>query len=393
MINQNPRSFYVLVVAAGLGARFGGSIPKQFTYVHGKTVLRHAVEKFINIPGLKEISIVIDPDWKDKAEEALSCLPITSYPQGGNTRKESVFNGLSSFSNILDDDIILIHDAARPCVAAGDIQYLLTALDDHEGATLCAVMPDTLRRSSDLLTQEDIIRENLYSIQTPQAFRYGVIRKAHENAPDGQDFTDDTALLMAAGHSVKLVPGSRANIKLTTKEDLPMIEALLRPATTQTRTGTGFDVHVLEENPARPLMICGVNIPSNLTLTGHSDADVGLHALTDALLGAISEGDIGDHFPPSDNTYKDMDSALFLQKAVKLMQDKGAILVNTDITIICEAPKIGPHKAAMKARMAEILGVDEARVNIKATTTEKLGFTGRGEGIAAQAVVSVEFPA
>lgn len=393
MSNQNPRFLYVVIVAAGSGARFGGGVPKQFLPLHGKAVLRHSVEKFVDIPGVKGIAVVTDAAWKEEAAKALSGLPVTSYPQGGKTRKESVFNGLNSFPDIKDDDIILIHDAARPCVSRHDILALIGAMADQDGATLCAAMPDTIRRSPDLRQQDDIPRENLYAIQTPQAFRYAAIMTAHKNAPAGQDFTDDTALLIAGGHNVKLVPGSRANMKLTTPEDLPMIEALLRPAPLQTRTGTGFDVHALEENPERKLMLCGVEIPSPLALAGHSDADVGLHALTDALLGAIGAGDIGDHFPPSDDTYKDMDSAVFLQKAVQMMKAEGAALVNADITLICEAPKIGPHKVAMKARVAALLGIAEGRVNIKATTTERLGFTGRGEGIAAQAAVSVEFPA
>ncbi|MCD8566441.1 MAG: 2-C-methyl-D-erythritol 4-phosphate cytidylyltransferase [Alphaproteobacteria bacterium] len=370
MINQNPRSFYVLIVAAGLGARFGSTLPKQFTPVHGKTILRHAVEKFVDIPGISGISIVIDRAWEESAKEALSGLPVTHYTQGGDTRNNSVFNGLKEIPNISDDDIILIHDAARPCVSPADIQNLLNAMGEYDAATLCAPIPDTLRRSSDLLTQEDISRDDLYAIQTPQAFRYETILNAHKNAQSNKTYTDDTALLLLSGIPVKLVPGSRSNIKLTTPEDLPMIEALLPPQPPQTRIGTGFDVHVLEENPTRKLMICGVEIPSNLALTGHSDADVGLHALTDALLGAIGEGDIGDHFPPSDNAYKNMDSAVFLEKSVQLMKGKGGKLINADITLICEAPKIGPHKSAMKTRVAEILNADETRINIKATTTE-----------------------
>jgi 2-C-methyl-D-erythritol 4-phosphate cytidylyltransferase/2-C-methyl-D-erythritol 2,4-cyclodiphosphate synthase len=392
MINQNPRSFYVLVVAAGLGARFGGDIPKQFARVHGKTILRHSVEKFTVLPGLKGLSVVIDPAWEAEARAALAGLPVTSYTQGGKTRKESVYNGLSSFSDISDNEVILIHDAARPCVLSADIEALLKTMADYDAATLCALISDTLRRSPDLLTQKDVSRETLFAVQTPQAFRYGSLLEAHRAAPGNQPYTDDTALFLERGIPVKLVPGSRSNIKLTTPEDLPMIEALLRPPTLQTRTGTGFDVHALEENPSRKLMLCGVEIPSSLALTGHSDADVGLHALTDALLGAIGEGDIGDHFPPSNAAYKDMDSAVFLEKAMQMARDKGGRFINADITLICEEPKIGPHKTAMRTRVAEILGVPESAVNIKATTTEKLGFTGRGEGIAAQAAVSIELP-
>lgn len=379
MINQNPRPFYVLIVAGGSGARFGGDIPKQFLKVHGKSVLRHSIDKFLSLPGFQGMKVVMNP-----AFEAPESIPTIN---AGKDRKQSVYNGLKIFSNLNSEDIILIHDAARPCVSPDDILKLLDAMDDFEAATLCASVPDTLRRSN----QDTVSRDDLYAIQTPQAFRYGTILKAHETALPDKEYTDDTALVIEAGIPVKLVTGSRANIKLTTTEDLPMIEALLhKPG--RTTIGTGFDVHVLEENPDRPLMLCGVKIPSSLALTGHSDADVGLHALTDALLGAIGMGDIGDHFPPSNPAFKDMDSALFLQKAADMMCDKGGHIVNADITLICEEPKIGPHKDAMRARIADILGVANSLINIKATTTEKLGFTGRGEGIAAQAVVSVVLP-
>lgn len=376
MINQNPLSFYVLIVAGGTGSRFGGDVPKQFLPVHGKPLIQYSIEAFQSVPGFAGMCVVADS----------ALVPAgTPCAAPGKDRKESVLNGLKYFSNLKEEDIILIHDAARPCILLNDINKLIKTLKVKKSASLVSPLSDTIRRENG----ENVSRDGLYAMLTPQGFRYGDILKAHENADPAKTYTDDVALALEAGIEVAFIPGSRSNIKLTTPEDLSMIETLLRPAAPQTLVGTGFDVHALENNPARPLMLCGIEIPSNLALTGHSDADVGLHALTDALLGAIGMGDIGDHFPPSNPAFKDMDSALFLQKAVSLAHNKGAQIINADITLICEEPKIGPHKVAMKARVAELLGLPSERVNIKATTTEQLGFTGRREGIAAQAAVSV----
>ena len=350
MINQNPLSFYVLIVAGGTGSRFGGNVPKQFLPVHGKPLIEYSIAAFRAVPGFAGMCVVADPDF---APPGIPCAAP------GKDRKESVFNGLKYFSNLNSEDIILIHDAARPCILSSDINNLINFLKVKKSASLTSPLSDTIRRENG----ESVSRDGLHAMLTPQGFRYGDILKAHENADPAKTYTDDVALALEAGIEVAFVPGSRSNIKLTTPEDLSMIETLLRPATSQTLVGTGFDVHALEENPARPLMLCGIEIHSPLALAGHSDADVGLHALTDAILGAIGAGDIGDHFPPSNAAFKDMDSAIFLQKSVALARDMGAQIINADITLICEEPKIGPYKAAMKARVAELLGIAPGRVN------------------------------
>ncbi|HET8995088.1 MAG TPA: 2-C-methyl-D-erythritol 2,4-cyclodiphosphate synthase, partial [Acetobacteraceae bacterium] len=284
-------------------------------------------------------------------------------------------------------DIVLVHDAARPCIPPGTVPALLAALEQAAGAIPGLPVADTLKRVGRGVIMETVPRDGLYRAQTPQAFRFPVLLAAHRAGIAGA--TDDASLLEAAGETVAIVPGSEDNIKLTYPEDLARLERIMAP-TLIPRVGTGFDVHVLE--PGRKLMLCGVEVPHDQGLAGHSDADVGIHALCDAIYGALAEGDIGRHFPPSQAAWKDADSARFLRHAAERIAARGGMLANADVTLICERPKIAPHAAAMMARLAALLGVDPGRVSVKATTTERLGFTGRGEGIAAQAIATILLP-
>ena len=388
---ENLPDFHVLIVAAGSGARFGGNIPKQYIQIHRKTVLEHAITPFLNMPSCQSVNVVINPNDANQYHDAVKNLEISEYIEGSNERNLSVYNGLKNLSNLKNKDIILIHDAARPCVHPTDIAKLLTAMQNTPAATLATPVSSTLRKEDDEHNlQNQVNRENLWALQTPQAFIYGDIIRAHENN-NLHNITDDTALVSALGIAVKRVEGSPSNIKITHPSDLDMAEQLLKPHI-QTRTGMGFDVHAFDTDTRGPARLCGVDVPHDHKLKGHSDADVGLHTITDAILGAIGEGDIGRHFPPSDNTFKNMDSAIFLEKTMDMLRDKNATLTNIDLTIICEAPKIGPHAQIMAQRVAEICEIAPDQINIKATTTEKLGFTGRGEGIAAQAIATVEIP-
>lgn len=386
------RDFHVLIAAAGSGARFGTSKqPKQYTLLSGKPLIRHSIETFLSLPGCKSVRVIINPDHADLYQNSVNDLNLPPPLHGGNERNESVFKALKSSSEIKDEELILIHDAARPCVKAEDIARLLASFDHAKAASLATPIAATLRRNKETQAGEIVDRTNLSALQTPQAFYKGDLLKAHENAPAGQAATDDTMLISAIGIPVELVPGSPENIKITYPEDLIMAEKLLNAARV-TLTGMGFDVHAFDTDKPGPVRLCGIDIEHAHKLKGHSDADVGLHALTDAIYGAIGEGDIGRHFPPSNNDFKDMDSAIFLKHAVELAQAKGAKLLSADLTLICERPKITPHAEAMRTRVAEITGMNPKRINIKATTTEQLGFTGRSEGIAAQAIISVSIP-
>lgn len=383
--------FSLIIVAAGSGTRLGHEIPKQYLPLGNMTVLRHTLNAFKAVDGLKAICVVTNPAHKDLLKESIFGLDGIIITHGGSTRQQSVHNGLKAL-NLNREDIVLVHDAARPFVQKADIQTLLDTLQTHDAATLACPVADTLSYANENGFAENYVsRENLWAVQTPQGFRAGLLNNAHEQAEENKVYTDDTALVAALGTPIKYVASSRKNFKITRKEDMELAQHLLP---TETHIGTGFDVHAFDENSldVKVVRLCGVDVPYDRKLKGHSDADVGLHALTDAILGAIGEGDIGLHFPPSNNDFKDMDSARFLEHAIKLMNDKHGFLVNADITLICERPKIGEHRDAMVKRIAEIMGVAERRVNIKATTTEKLGFTGRKEGIAAQAAVSIQLP-
>ena len=379
---QQPKIAAVLL-AAGTGTRFGGEVAKQYRALGGRTVLRHAAESLAGA--------VIQPVGDAAAiEVALAGLPHREPVPGGATRQASVRAGLEALAEEAPD-IVLIHDGARPFVPAGTLAALLALLETHDGAIPALPVTDTLKRAADGRIAATVPREDLFRAQTPQAFRFATILALHRSAAPGA--TDDASLLEAAGLSVGLAPGDERNIKITVPEDLDRMERLLRETETrktETRTGTGFDVHAFAA--ARPLVLCGVTIPHDQGLAGHSDADVGIHALCDAIYGALAEGDIGRHFPPSDAEWKDADSARFLRHAAGRIAARGGRLVNADVTLICEHPKIGPHAATMQARLADLLGTEPARISVKATTTERLGFTGRGEGIAAQAAVAIELP-
>jgi 2-C-methyl-D-erythritol 4-phosphate cytidylyltransferase/2-C-methyl-D-erythritol 2,4-cyclodiphosphate synthase len=320
-----------------------------------------------------------------QSAEGLKILPPV---HGGAARQESVRNGLESLTEMRPDNV-LIHDAARPFVTADVIDGVISALDRHPGAIPAVPVIDTLKRGSERIIGGTVERAGLWRAQTPQGFRFDAILDAHRKLSDKQ-LTDDAALLEAQGLKVELVPGAEGNFKITTMEDFERAKRLLSSGQVFC-TGNGFDVHKFMAGDH--VTICGVRVPHTQKLEGHSDADVGLHAITDAVLGTIGAGDIGMHFPPTDARWKGADSAAFLSHAASLVRARGGNVVHVDVTIICERPKVGPHREAMVRRVAEILGLDPQRVSVKATTTEGLGFTGRREGIAAQATATVALPA
>ncbi len=371
-----------LLVAAGTGQRFGDPVPKQFLPLVGRAVIRHAAEALNRHATL--LQPVGDPIAIGAALDGLAHLPAVA---GGATRQDSVRIGLEALAPHAPD-VVLVHDAARPVIPPGTVEALLVALGSHDAAIPAAAVTDTLKRGRGGRIDVTVSREGLFRAQTPQAFRFTTLLDLHRTM--GQGLTDDAGLFEGAGLPVALVAGSEDNVKLTYPEDLRRLERAM-VATLLPRVGTGFDVHALEAG--RKLMLCGIEVPDELGLAGHSDADVGIHALCDALYGALAEGDIGRHFPPSEASWKDADSARFLVHAAGRVAARGGVIANVDLTLICERPKITPHAPAMRARIAALLGIELDRVSVKATTTERLGFTGRGEGIAAQAAVMVLVPA
>jgi len=387
----------VLIVAAGRGLRAGGGVPKQYRPLAGIPVLRRTIEAFRAHPTVDRIVTVIGPeDGADYAAATADLDPPPTAAIGGSTRQESVFNGLIALEKCESGppDLVLIHDAARPFAPAALIDRVIAAAQAHGAALPALAIPDTIKRArrdpdATLAIEETVPRDALYGAQTPQGFRFTDILAAHRLGRSAQA-TDDAALFEAMGERVVLVEGAWETQKLTTAEDFRRAERFLAGAE-ETRVGTGFDVHRFEAGRDF-VTLCGVRVPHDQGLKGHSDADVGLHALTDAILGALALGDIGEHFPPSDPQWRGADSAAFLRRAVDLAAAAGGRITHLDVTLICERPKLGPHRAAMRARIAEIAGISEARVSVKATTTERLGFAGRGEGIAAQAVATVAAP-
>lgn len=383
----------VVIVAAGRGLRAGGEIPKQFRTIAGKSVLKWCVECFL-LPEIRRIVIAANMADRDQYLEALG--PIAQHVEliaGGDSRQASVLSGLRSLAAD-PPDFVLIHDGARAFVSADVIRRTIAAVTDKQGALPSLAVSDTLRRAgADGLAVETVARDGLFSAQTPQGFPYPPILNAHVKANEAgiTSFTDDVAVAEWAGLPSRIVEGSPDNIKLTWPKDFDMAEARLRGAAfPDVRTGNGYDVHSFE--PGAAVWLCGVEIPHEMKLSGHSDADVGLHALTDALLATCSAGDIGTHFPPSDPQWKGASSRIFVEHAAKIVRESGGRIANVDVTLICEAPKVGPHREVMVAAMADMLGIDAGRVSVKATTNEKLGFVGRKEGIAAIATASVIFP-
>ena len=371
-----------LVVAAGRGRRFGGELPKQYLALCGRPIIRRAVQCFLAHAHVDQVLAVIHPDDRAHFDRATEGLDLLEPVAGGDSRQESVRLGLESLAGSAPDHV-LIHDAARPFVNGAMISRVLDSLQTAPGAIPALPVSDTLKRERDGLVTGTVERQGLWRAQTPQGFRYADIARAHAEYA-GAALTDDAAVAEAAGIDVKIVPGAEDNLKVTTADDLARARRMIGG---ETRTGFGFDAHRF--GPGDQVMVCGVSIPHSAGLAGHSDADAGLHALTDALLGAIGAGDIGLHFPPTDAVWKDAPSDIFLRKAADLIAGGGGAIANVDVTIVCEAPRIGPHRDAMIRRIAEILGLDAGSVSVKGTTTDGLGFTGRGEGIAAQAVATV----
>lgn len=373
-----------LIVAGGSGARFGAPLPKQFAPLAGQSVLRRAVTAFTASPRIGHVQVVAAADHLPRSAAELAGLGLPPPVAGGASRQESVRHGLDALAAD-PPDLVLIHDAARPLLPEAVLDRVLAALADHDGAIPALPVVDTLKRGADGLVTGQVPRDGLWRVQTPQGFRFAAIHAAH-HAAIGLDLTDDAAVADRAGLRVALVAGDESLAKITLPEDLARAERLLA-AGLLPQVGTGFDVHRF--CPGNQVMLCGVPVPHDHGLEGHSDADVALHALTDALLGALAAGDIGSHFPPSDPHWRGADSARFLIHARDLIAAAGGMIRHVDVTIICERPRIGPHRPAMCARLAELLALDPRRVSVKATTTEGLGFTGRREGIAAQAVATI----
>lgn len=377
------RGTAALIVAAGQGVRSGGSVPKQFAMLAGKPMIAHSFAALEAHPDISRVIVAIGPDQ----EEALAAaLGDVEHITGGATRRASVRAGLEALAGDMPDRV-LIHDAARPFLSGAVIDRLLAALDTQEGAIPALPVADTLARGADTLG-EIVPRDGVYRVQTPQAFRFDSITAAHR-AWSGEEPTDDAQMLRASGGMVALVEGDMMLEKITYPADFAAVEAR-HAANMRVRSATGFDVHRLVEG--EELWLGGVLIPHDKGLSGHSDADVALHAITDALLGTIGDGDIGMHFPPSDPKWRGADSAQFLEHAASLVAAQGGIIDFVDLTLICEAPKVGPHREAMRTRIAALLQLSPGQVSVKATTTERLGFAGRGEGIAAQAIATIRIP-
>jgi 2-C-methyl-D-erythritol 4-phosphate cytidylyltransferase/2-C-methyl-D-erythritol 2,4-cyclodiphosphate synthase len=377
-----------LIVAAGGGTRAGGHIPKQYRDLSGRSVLWWSVQAFVEA-GIGQIAVAVGAGQEDLAHAALLGASPVTLVQGGTTRTASVRAGLAALGGA---DIVLIHDAARPGLTPSIISALIGAIEaGAAGAAPALPVVDALRRTDDAgHIVGEVERADLVGVQTPQAFRGGALRAAYAAAAQDASFTDDLAVMRAHGGDVVVIPGDPRLMKLTYAEDFAILERLLGGQYI-TCVGSGFDAHRFGDGDH--LTLCGVRVAHGRGLIGHSDADAGWHALVDAILGALGEGDIGAHFPPNDPKWKGADSEKFLRHAVKLTHDAGTRIMHVDITLICEAPKIGPHREAMRARTAEVLGLPLSRVSVKATTTERMGFTGREEGLAAQATATLQRPA
>ncbi len=394
-----------IIVAAGRGVRAGPGGPKQYRLLSGRAILAHTAEAFLSHPDVTNVRVIVHADDHDLYAEAMGDLlsheKLLPPVNGGAERQDSVRLGLESLGDNPPSGV-LIHDAARPFIDAGTIERVIDALKTCPGAIAALPVFDTIKKETQKEVgkeqsrqpaeiAETVPRGGLWRAQTPQGFQFQQILAAHQKAA-GQTLTDDAAVAEAAGLTVRLVAGSPDNMKITQAEDFGMAETLLgrKNMMHEFRTGSGYDVHAFEDGDA--VILCGVEIPHTHKLKGHSDADVGMHALTDAIFGALGEGDIGDHFPPSDPQWKGAPSNIFLEKARDLVRERSGAIVHCDITLICEAPKIGPHRNAMCKVLGEILDIDPTRVSVKATTTEQLGFTGRREGIAAMATATVKLP-
>lgn len=377
-----------LIVAAGRGERAGGGIPKQFRLLGDKPMLAWSVDAVRASPLIGRVLVAAGPDDGERLE-ALG-VARDSWIEGGKTRTESVRRGLEALASD-PPDAILIHDAARPGLSQAMIERLCKALADVQATAPALAVADALKSAdAERLVTDDVSRVGVWRVQTPQAFHFAPLLEAFRGTETNAAFDDDLAIARAAGMSVRLVDGDAQLMKVTMPEDFPLAERLLCGGGTPC-VGTGFDAHRF--GPGDHVTLCGVRIPHGKGLVGHSDADAAWHALTDAILGAAGEGDIGDHFPPTDPQWRGADSGVFLRHAAALVSRAGGRLTHVDVTVICEHPKVKPHREAMRARTAELLGLPLSRVSVKATTTERLGFLGREEGLAAQAAATVVFPA
>lgn len=385
----SPKHFktIALIMAAGCGQRVGGALPKQYLHIKGRSILSQAILAFLNHPDIDAVRVVIGAEDGDFYEQAISSLKnpkLLPSVVGGAERSISVRLGLESLEDF-SPQYVLIHDAARPFVSEKLISRILQALKHHKGAIPGIAVADTLKCASQTMIETTVDRRELYQAQTPQGFDYPTILAAHRQLQNVRDLTDDASLLEQLTIPVQIVQGELKNRKITTPEDIEG-EAMSVP---DIRVGHGIDVHAI--GPGEGVMILGIFIPVGFSLIGHSDADVGLHSLTDALLGAIGDGDIGQHFNPKDDRWKDADSSLFLQEAARRVREKGGKISHVDVTILGERPKIAPYRDQMIAKISEILDIEMSRVSVKATTTEKLGFVGREEGLAAFATTTVVF--
>lgn len=384
-----------LLVAAGRSERLKSDLPKPYLHIGEGSVVSQAARAFMAHPGIDGVRVVIRREHHAIYKKSMDGLTLFPCVVGGENRQESVRFGLESIAHRAPKRV-LVHDVARPLVSAELISRVLAALDKAQAVVPALPVTDTVKRVKDGLVGETIARDGLYTVQTPQGFDFEVLYKAHQQLK-GAALTDDAALMEKMGVPVALVAGDVDNIKITTPDDLERV-AMMLSQTSETRTGIGYDVHQLRpHDPDTPMSqqhikLCGVKIPFSHQLIGNSDADVGLHALVDAMLGAISAGDIGMHFPPDDRRWQGADSERFLLYAYEMVKSRGGELVNLDVTLICERPKVSMHRQQMVDHIAQILKISPGRVSVKATTTEKLGFTGRGEGIAAQAVATVRMP-
>jgi len=377
-----------IIVAAGRGKRVGGEIPKQYLEVGGVPILRHTVDVFRKHSGIDYIQIIINPDDQKLYEAAVGDLDLPKPIYGGDTRQKSVLNGLEAIGDQMPE-YVFIHDAARPFLDHSIINNLIKVVD-VSGAVIPALkVTDTIKYMDTDKIDSTLNRNYLYRAQTPQAFRYKAIFMAHRRF-EIENMTDDSAIAEKSGLQVRIIEGSEKNFKITTSEDLMKAEIMMGKTYTDIRTGFGVDVHAFEKGDH--VTLGGIKIPHTHSLKGHSDADVALHALTDALLGAMALGDIGDHFPPTDKKWKGASSDIFLKHAADLVYQQEGVIAHIDLTIICEAPKIGPHRDKIRDKISEIIDLDIVRISVKATTTEKLGFTGKGEGIMAQAIATIRLP-
>jgi len=374
-----------IVVGGGSGSRFGGDAPKQYRRLAGAAIFRRALAAFAAHPAVDGVQPVVGAEDAARFADACGDLPVRPAVAGGASRSASVRAALDALAAAAPDRV-LVHDAARPLVSRALIRRVVAALDRHPAVVPGVAVRDTLKHAPAGTIEATVDRTGLVAVQTPQGFAYALLREAHAR---GDDATDDAGLVERLGVPVHVVEGEMTNLKITAPDDLALAERWLAAARVP-RVGTGFDVHRLVAGAG--VVLGGITIPCDLTLSGHSDADVALHALTDALLGTLGVGDIGTLFPPSEPQWKGADSAIFLREAGRRVAAAGAEIAHLDLTILCERPKIGPHRAAMRERIAAILDLDVARVSVKATTTEKLGFTGRGEGIAAEAAATVLHP-